>query len=208
MVINKPAGLLSQGEEKGDENLVDLLRVYLGRNYVGLVHRLDRNTSGLMVVAKRSKSAERLTEALKAGELKRGYLALVMGHLKAPELLWRHELLKDDKNNRVRVVHSGGKSAILKIYLIQKLQFKTEPLSLVRLELETGRSHQIRVQSAFEGHPLVGDFKYGQKLLPDIFKEFPRPALHSAELKFPHPMTKEILHFESALPDDMKSFAK
>src|SRR6185312_17156504 len=78
IVLSKPAGLLSQGEKTGDENLVDWLRTYLGRPYVGLVHRLDRNTSGIMVVAKRTKSAQRLTDALQKGDLHRSYLGWVI----------------------------------------------------------------------------------------------------------------------------------
>src|SRR6476646_8222582 len=79
IVLSKPAGLLSQGEHKGDPNLVDWLRIYLGRPYVGLVHRLDRNTSGIMVVAKRTKAAQRLTEQLQSGKLERTYLAWLEG---------------------------------------------------------------------------------------------------------------------------------
>src|SRR4051812_21602955 len=93
LVLDKPAGLLSQGEKTGDENLVDWLRQYLGRPYVGLVHRLDRNTSGVMVIAKRTKSASRLTEALQAGKIDRSYLAWVEGRLERP-VRWEHYLWK------------------------------------------------------------------------------------------------------------------
>src|SRR3954466_7112299 len=113
VVLSKPAGLLSQGEKTGDENLVDWLRGYFGRNYVGLIHRLDRNTSGLMVVAKRTKSAQRLTDALQDGSLKRTYLAWVVGDLRAPTT-WEHWLLKDEAKNVVRAVAKetpGAKSA-------------------------------------------------------------------------------------------------
>src|SRR6476620_8069363 len=96
IVLSKPAGLLSQGEHKGDENLVDWLRAYLGRPYVGLVHRLDRNTSGLMVVAKRTKSAQRLTDSLQKGDLERTYLAWLVGNLKET-VQWQHSLVKDPK---------------------------------------------------------------------------------------------------------------
>jgi 23S rRNA pseudouridine1911/1915/1917 synthase len=79
IVLSKPAGMLSQGDISGDESLVDWLRTYLGRNYVGLIHRLDRNTSGIMIIGKRSKSANRLTESLQKGDLERSYIAIVEG---------------------------------------------------------------------------------------------------------------------------------
>src|SRR3954468_14683249 len=97
IVLAKPAGLLSQGEHTGGENLVDWLREYLGRPYVGLVHRLDRNTSGIMIVAKRTKSANRLTEALREGALEREYLAWVEGACEpGREFRGEHRLLKDE----------------------------------------------------------------------------------------------------------------
>lgn len=208
IVLSKPAGLLSQGESTGDENLVDLLRTYLGRNYVGLVHRLDRNTSGLMVVAKRSKSAQRLTDALQAGSLERSYLALLMGELAPAEQLWRHQLLKDENTNIVRVVRQGGKDASLKALQLSVHQKTAATFCLASFTLETGRSHQIRVQAAAQGHPLVGDLKYGAQKLPTALQTFPRPALHSYKISFPHPMTQEKLSFESELPADMKAFLK
>ena len=109
-VLSKPAGLLSQGESTGDFNLVDWCRDYFGRNYVGLVHRLDRNTSGLMVVAKRSKSAERLTEALKKGQLVRIYQALLHGDLREPAE-WVHFLKKNESTNVVSVVRGDSPDA-------------------------------------------------------------------------------------------------
>jgi 23S rRNA pseudouridine1911/1915/1917 synthase len=200
IVVDKPAGLLSQGEETGDDNLVDQLRAYVGRNYIGLVHRLDRNTSGLLVVGKRTKSARRLTECLQDGTLKRAYQALLCGKLEGSKQ-WKHFLLKDESRNVVRVVPphtTGAKSAGLLVQALSQHSFEGIPLTLARFELETGRSHQIRVQAAAEGHPLLGDRKYGESK-----SHFPRPALHSAWLSFPHPMTNEILFFEAPLPPDM-----
>lgn len=200
IILSKPAGLLSQGEKKGDPNLVDWLREYLGRNYVGLIHRLDRNTSGLMVVAKRTKSAQRLTEALQAGKIFRAYLAWVHGELKK-ETRWKHRLWKDQKQNIVRVVsqsHPQGKDAVLLAKPVQHSLWNGKPVTLVEFELETGRSHQIRVQAAHETFPLLGDRKYSK-----IDDGFPRPALHSHRLRFPHPMSEEILEAENPLPEDM-----
>ena len=199
IVLSKPAGLLSQGEITGDVNLVDWLRIHFQRNYVGLVHRLDRNTSGIMVVAKRTKSANRLTEALQAGKICRIYLAWIRGRIDQP-VRWSHTLYKDPVKNMVRVVTPvtpGAKEAHMKSTPVSHGVWKGKPYTLVELELETGRSHQIRVQSSHEGHPLLGDAKYGGE--PD----FGRPALHSYRISFPHPMSGEILRFEDPLPSDM-----
>ncbi len=208
LVLDKPAGLLSQGDDSGDENLVDILRVKFGRHYVGLVHRLDRNTSGLMVVAKRSKAAERLTSALQSGQLQRGYLGWLFGEVKSQEI-WTHSLLKDN-DNLVTIVRSGtpqSKIASLSCKPQRVAVYEGEVLTLCEFELDTGRSHQIRVQSEAQGHPLLGDHKYF-KGLSDRQKKLslrsPRPALHSNRLAFPHPMSKELLEFKSELPKELQ----
>jgi 23S rRNA pseudouridine1911/1915/1917 synthase len=204
MVISKPAGLLSQGEKTGDDNLVDWAREHVKRNYVGLVHRLDRNTSGAMVLAKRTKSAQRLTDSLQKGELKRSYLAWVQGELRE-KIRWRHFLLKDEKQNRSRVVAQGtpgardAKEAALEVRPLMKSMLDGKQLvTLVEFVLETGRSHQIRAQAAHEKHALIGDFKYGGIETASIS----RPALHSYHLEFPHPMSRERLAFSAPLPED------
>jgi 23S rRNA pseudouridine1911/1915/1917 synthase len=200
LVVSKPAGLLSQGESTGDRNLVDWCRDHFGRNYLGLVHRLDRNTSGLMVVAKRSKSADRLTESLKDGSLVRTYRAILEGTLQSAAE-WRHWLRKDEAKNVSSVVRAGtegAKEAVLHVEPVEALP-GPPPLTLAEFRLETGRSHQIRAQAAAAGHPLAGDSKYGAKAgICD------RPALHSSRIEFPHPMTKETLRFEDPLPEDLE----
>lgn len=213
LVISKPAGLLSQGgsldgEDGSDApNLVDWARGYFGRHYVGLVHRLDRNTSGLMVLAKRSKAAERLTLALQKGTLERVYWAWLRGRLEH-ETEWRHWLLKDERTNITRVLRgtptegakapqAGAKWAALRVKPLEYGRLGNSDLTLAEFRLETGRSHQIRAQASEEGHPLVGDAKYGGG------SDFARTALHSARLSFPHPISKEILIFEDSLPADM-----
>ncbi|MSR78294.1 MAG: RluA family pseudouridine synthase [Candidatus Omnitrophica bacterium] len=209
LVLSKPAGMLSQGDESGDENLVDWLRQYLGRNYVGLVHRLDRNTSGIMVVAKRTKAAGRLTEALQKGAIRRIYLAWLEGKLEKPQT-WKHWLVKNSQTNEVRAVKAGhpeAKEAILSVTPVEQCIFKEEPLTLAEFVLETGRSHQIRVQSAAAGFPVVGDPKYGKpnRNLSSLFK---RPALHSCRIIFPHPMSQEIMSYEAELPQDFRQAAE
>ena len=209
IVVEKPAGLLSQGEHTGDENLVDYLRQRFGRNYVGLVHRLDRNTSGLMVVAKRTKSAQRLTDALQAGKIFRAYHAWLRGKIEGP-LKWRHYLEKNERDNRTRVhsaPHSGAKEAVLLLTPLAHHVWNGSELTLAELVLETGRSHQIRAQAAFQGHALLGDVKYGKKTDASSDQNFGRPALHSARLEFPHPMSGELMKFISELPPDLRSIS-
>ena len=204
IVLSKEPGLLSQGDITGDENLVDLLRVHFGRNYVGLIHRLDRNTSGLMVVAKRSKSAERLTEQLQNGTLVRHYHAILLGTLTGDHF-WEHWLLKNEKTNEVRAVSAktpGAKKSALKVYSLKNFSHpRTQtPLTLARFELETGRSHQIRVQSAASGHALIGDSKYGDVKSAALFS---RPALHSCYLSFEHPISRAKIAYEERYAVDM-----
>jgi len=209
IVLSKPAGLLSQGEVTEAPNLVDWLRGYLGRHYVGLVHRLDRNTSGLMVIAKRTKAAARLTAALQEGRLKRAYRAWLVGELRGGAC-WRHHLIKDEKRNQVSVVKSeagDAKAAVLNVEPVGKGLWKGHGLTLAGLCLETGRSHQIRVQAAAEGLPVLGDVKYGPYIKESWNASFGRPALHSSSIEFPHPMSGEILKFEDDLPSDMAALA-
>jgi 23S rRNA pseudouridine1911/1915/1917 synthase len=204
IVLSKPAGLLSQGEKTGDENLVDLLRAHFGRNYVGLIHRLDRNTSGIMIVAKRTKSAQRLTEDLQKGNVHRSYLAWIEGKLDAPKK-WKHFLSKDENTNTVRVVSPGqkhAKEAALNVSPLLSDQNGGDLITLAEFVLETGRSHQIRVQAAHEKHALLGDVKYGGR------KDFPRPLLHSYCLEFTHPMSKERMSLVAPLPEDFKNVSK
>jgi 23S rRNA pseudouridine1911/1915/1917 synthase len=211
LVLSKAPGILSQGDASGDPSLVDLLRSHFGRNYVGLIHRLDRNTSGLMVVAKRSKSAERLTAQLQSGELQREYHAVLWGELTGPPTQkWEHWLLKNPQTNEVKVVPPGAQGAKKAVLLAQLVRIfhdprSDRPLSWVRFQLETGRSHQIRVQARAMGFPLIGDIKYGTPLSASLFS---RPALHSCFLSFIHPMSQEPMLFEEPLPQDLVNFCK
>ncbi len=204
IVLNKPAGLLSQGDVSESANLVDWLRHYLGRHYVGLIHRLDRNTSGIMVVAKRTKAASRLNQALQEGVLRRTYLAWLNGKLVKPAV-WKHHLVKDHKNNQMKIASRPtpeSKKAVLKVRPLKYATLKGQKLTLAEFELETGRSHQIRVQSQAEGFTVLGDKKYGNKNVKG--SSFPRPALHSYKIIFSHPITKEKMKFEAPLPEDMR----
>jgi 23S rRNA pseudouridine1911/1915/1917 synthase len=203
LVLEKPTGLLSQGDHSGAPDLVSWLREKWGRNYVGLVHRLDRNTSGLMVVGVRSASARVLTESLQSGKLVRKYTAWVKGRIKEPQE-WEDTLLKDERTNEVRIAPlgtPGGKLSRLNLRPIRAGVFwRGIDLTLAEFELDTGRSHQIRVQSSSRGHALLGDTKYGKGEI----SRFPRLALHSHFLSFPHPVTHEILEFRSEIPQDLR----
>lgn len=201
VVVNKPSGMLSQSDHSGDKSLVDFLRVHFGRHYVGLIHRLDRETSGLLVVAKRTKAAQRLTESLQKGDLERRYQAWVHGELPKGDtpIQLIHWLKKDESTNKSSVFSAerpGTKRAVLQYQCLKKIK----NYSLCSFQLDTGRSHQIRAQMAFIGHPLAGDKKYGAE---DFF---PHPLLHSFQIQFPHPMSKEILVFQSPLPENWKKW--
>lgn len=203
LVLEKPSGLLTQGDSSGEDNVVDWLRTYLGRPYVGLIHRLDRNTSGLLVVAKRTKSASRLTQSLQSGELKRWYRAWIAGTLRSTEH-WQHWLIKNEATNTVSVVSPdraklvrGAKLAELEATPIRHAVFEAQPLTLAEFSLQTGRTHQIRVQAAAQGHALLGDPKY-------TGARFSRLALHSYRLEFPHPMSRETLSYVSELPKELE----
>lgn len=213
IVLSKPPGLLSQGgqiagrdKEARSNNLVDILREYFGRNYVGLIHRLDRNTSGLMVVAKRSKAAQRLTEALQKNLFQRCYLAILMGKLTEKQI-WKDQLVKDSTTNRVRVTSKGGKLAELTVRPLETIE-NPSALTLAAFILKTGRSHQIRAQSQYRKLSLLGDLKYEQPNDLDFKKinwNSNRVALHSACVTFPHPMTQEKMVFTDDFPKEFKT---
>ena len=196
IVVVKPQNIPSQKDESGDKDIQTMVKEYIkqtynkkGEAYVGLLHRLDRPTGGLMVFAKTSKCASRMTEAIKNGDLQKTYLAVVVGAPKyeADHLL--HYLNNDEKLNKVAVVpplEEGAKKAELTYKVLQK----KSGLSLVQCNLITGRSHQIRVQMSTIGHPVFGDVKYKG----DIAKGW-NLALWSYKLSFEHPVTHKIMNF-------------
>jgi 23S rRNA pseudouridine1911/1915/1917 synthase len=189
IVVLKPAGILSQEDYTKDPDMLSLLKQYIkekynkpGNVYLGLVMRLDRMTSGIMVFAKTSKAASRLSEQIKKHELKKKYLAVVEGNTKQSGTL-KHYLVKDEKLVKSFVANEG-KLAELDY---EKIGF-IDNLSLVKVDLHTGRHHQIRVQFSYIGHPLYGDHLYGGH--GDVHMQ-----LHAFKLSFLHPITKEELEF-------------
>lgn len=197
LVVYKKKNVPVCKDESNDLDLLTILKKYIKEKYnkpgdvfLALVHRLDRPVSGVMVFAKTSKSASRLSDQVRKHELKKTYYAVVLGKVNENGTL-KNNLLKDKKTN-ITKVDKNGKEAILTYELID---YKND-LSLVKINLKTGRSHQIRVQFSYINHPLYGDLKYNNKA-----KVGENIALFAQSLEFTHPTTKEKLNFSLDLPD-------
>ncbi len=206
--INKPAGLPSQGDVTGDESLVDLVGGYLrlkygkpGNVYVGLLHRLDRPTSGVILLARTSKAATRLSEQFREGTIQKVYWAIVEGEPPQDEGEWTDRLEKDHRVNRSRLLEEGdmdGKVAEVKFRVLER----KPGVSKLELRPETGRSHQLRAQLAGRGLPIVGDAKYGAKSRIVASDGRGRIALHARELTFKHPTRGEAIAVVAPVPSD------
>lgn len=226
IVINKPVGLVVHaGAGHHDGTLVNALLHHCGDTLSGIggvkrpgiVHRLDKDTSGLMLVAKTDKAHKELSAQLADRTLHRRYKALVWGApvpikgvVDAP--IGRHP----SHRQKMSIIHRNGREARTQYMLVEQWG----PVSMVECTLETGRTHQVRVHMAHIGHPLLGDPLYGlarngqtsrlkkgglAEELWDQVIDFPRQALHAAEIAFIHPLTDEEMWFESDLPDDMQA---
>ena len=197
LVINKPINVPVQLDSSNDKDLLSILKEYLkekynktGNVYLGLVHRLDRPVGGIMVFAKTSKAASRLSEQIRRKEFKKTYVAVVTGSLSDKATL-KDKILKDQKTNIVKI-SDKGKEAILDYEVI----CRKENLNLVKINLLTGRSHQIRVQFASRDNPLYGDQKYNKEA-----KVGQQLALFAIELEFMHPTLKKTMKFKLELPN-------
>ena len=197
LVVEKPINIPTQEDNTKDKDLLTILKKYIkekynkpGNVYLGLVHRLDRPVGGIMVFARTSKAASRLSEQVRNKTFKKTYNAVVIGNIENTGKL-KDNLLKDEKRNIVKV-DKNGKEAILNF---KKLNYKNN-MSLVEINLETGRSHQIRVQMANHGYPLFGDQKYNKTA-----KVGEQIALFAKKIEFIHPTTNELLTFELDLPN-------
>ena len=220
IVLDKPAGLVvhpAPGNEDG--TLVNALLAHCGDSLPGIggerrpgiVHRLDKDTTGVMVIAKTEAALITLSAAFAARDLDRHYLALAWG-VPSPAIGEVEGAIGRDPRDRKRmaIVDRGGKAALTR-YSTKRAWVPAT--SLLSLQLATGRTHQIRVHLASIGHPLVGDPAYLRRVpavartLPQELRgpllDFPRQALHAASLAFDHPRTKQRLHFETGLPADM-----
>ena len=196
LVVEKPINVPIQADDSKDLDFLTMLKDYIkkrdnkpGNVYLGLVHRLDRPVGGVMVFAKTSKCASRLSEQVRNRTFKKTYLAIVEGQIDESGT-FIDKLLKDNKTNMVKVDKSG-KEAILDYELVE---YK-DSLSLVRINLKTGRSHQIRVQFSSHGYPLYGDQRYNSNS-----KVGQQIALFSNSITFNHPITKENLTFKLEIP--------
>lgn len=204
LVVVKPQNLPVCEDESGDDDLLSLLKQYIAKKYdklgeafLGLVHRLDRPTGGVMVFARNSKSAARLSECLKEGNLEKKYLAVTVGVPKQSRNVLKNALFKDNAKNEVYcvpVATEGAKLAVLEYHTIAEKSGH----ALVDIKLITGRSHQARVQLANIGTPIFGDQKYGK----DKAAATTNLALWAYELRFPHPVTKDIMVFRVLPPTD------
>ena len=203
IVVMKPQGFASCGDESGDDNMLEQVRRYVketynkpGNVYIGLVHRLDRPTGGVMVFAKTSKAASRLAEQMRNGDFEKKYLAVLVGTPKEPKGTLVNYLKKNPVNNMVYIctqTTDGAKMASLDYRVLEE----KGGYCLADIKLHTGRTHQIRVQMAGISHPVYGDMRYGGESAKKG-----NLALWAYSLTFTHPVTKERLRFMLEPPAD------
>ncbi len=204
LVINKKAGQLVQGDKTGDLSLLDLLKDFIkvrdhkpGNVFLGLVHRIDRPTSGLVIYAKTSKALSRLTQMVKNREIKKTYWAVVPKTEIPQSQRLVHYLQKNEKNNKATVFPKatvGAKESILNYQIIKTL----DNFQLLEVDLETGRHHQIRAQLSKIGVPIKGDLKYGSaRSNPDGGIH-----LHARNLEFLHPVTNHNIRITAKVPEN------
>lgn len=191
IVVYKYPGMLSQSDNTKDLDMLSLIKIYLkeryhksGQAYVGLVHRLDRPVGGVMVYAKTSKAASRLSDQIRNKQMIKKYYALVHGFMEEENGVLKNRIEKIN-NKKVLLDTPNGKEALLKYNTIKKIN----NFSLVDITLLTGRYHQIRLQFSSRNHPLYGDYLYGTKNEKEL-------ALIAYSLSFKHPTTQEQLSFE------------
>ena len=203
IVVLKPQNVPSCEDESKDMDMLTMIKEYIrekynkqGNVYLGLVHRLDRPTGGVMVFAKSSKAASRLSEQLRDGDFEKRYLAVTVGSPREEKATLTHYMKKNAVNNMVYVCPptvQGAKFAELEYNVLEK----NSDLALVDVRLHTGRSHQIRVQMSAIGHPLYGDMRYGGEKAKKGHL-----ALWAYYLSFTHPVSKERMVFRVQPPKD------
>ncbi len=225
LIVNKEAGMVvhpASGNFSG--TLVNALAFYLkgsplfdGNNIrAGIVHRIDKNTSGLLLVAKTEKSASHLSQQFLNRTIDRKYFALVWGNLKEKEGRIEGNIGRSLKNRKIMNVFPNGdfgKNAVTHYKIVESFSY----VNLIECKLETGRTHQIRVHLKYIGHPLFNDKEYGgdrilkgmnytkyKQFVENTFKLLPRQALHAKSLGFIHPRTNKYMFFDSEIPEDMR----
>jgi len=205
IIINKRSGDITQGDKTGDKPLSDVVKEYVkekynktGNVYLGVVHRLDRPTSGAIIFARTSKALERLNKMLRDKQINKTYWAVVKNHPKKEKDTLLNFLKKNPKNNKSSVFSkeiTDSKKAVLHYQVIKKLDNYT----LLEVDLETGRHHQIRAQLAAIGFPIKGDLKYG-------FNRSNKDGsihLHARKIEFIHPVSKEKIIVTAPTPNEV-----
>ena len=213
IVVNKPVGLVTHpGAGNTTGTLANALLHYdpslATLDRAGIVHRLDKNTSGLMVVARSEVAQKRLVEQLQTHSVSREYSAIVYGHMISGGTV-DAPIGRDSKDRLKQAVTESGKHAVTHYRVIERFAHHTH----IKAVLETGRTHQIRVHMSSVGHPLIADPMYGGKLhfpkgaeepLKEALKQFKRQALHAKKLTFTHPTQGEAMSFKAPIPKDMQ----
>ncbi|HEX6963184.1 MAG TPA: RluA family pseudouridine synthase [Lacipirellula sp.] len=201
LAVNKPAMLPTMGVAEDKPSLLTVAKEYIkhkyqkpGNVYLGIVSRLDAPVTGVVLLARTSKAAARLSEAFRSRRVRKLYLAAIEGVPEQRAAMLEHYLRKDERHRKMHVTNEGSADAQL-ARLSYRVIATGESMSLLEVELETGRKHQIRVQLAKTGHPIIGDRKYGSDLeLPSGI------ALHAWRLKLQHPVKSEPLSLEAPIP--------
>ena len=205
IAVNKTCNEIVQGDKTGDTPLSDIVKAYIkekynkpGEVFLGVTHRLDRPTSGVVLFARTSKALTRLNEMFKSHEqIKKTYWAIVQGAPKQDEARLENWLVRNEAQNKSYIAKPGAKDAKQAI-LSYKILAKGEHYTLLEVNLETGRHHQIRCQLAAIGCPVKGDLKYGAKRSnPDG-----GICLHARKIEFIHPVSKENICITAPIPDD------
>lgn len=208
VIVNKAVGEIVQGDKTGDKPLSEYVKDYIkekynkpGNVFCGVVHRIDRPVSGLVVFARTSKALERLNKMLREGDIHKTYWALVEGKPKASEGELENYLVSDGRINKTFVARPGDKDAKL-----SKLRYRTiangERYTLLEIELLTGRKHQIRAQLSAMGNPIKGDLKYGAKRS----NKDGGISLQAHKIQFVHPVSKRQIHIEASTTEEMQKF--
>ncbi|HMM02206.1 MULTISPECIES: RNA pseudouridine synthase [unclassified Dysgonomonas] len=204
IIVNKTVSEIVQGDKTGDKPLSEIVKEYLkekynkpGNVFCGVTHRLDRPTSGIVVFARTSKALSRLNDMFKNKEISKTYWAIVKNTPKQPEGTLKHYLVRNEKQNKSYAYDTekpNSKQAILHYKLIAR----SDKYSLLEIDLETGRHHQIRCQLAKIGSPIKGDLKYGaERSNPDG-----GISLHARKISFIHPVSKELIEVTAPVPED------
>jgi 23S rRNA pseudouridine955/2504/2580 synthase len=205
LIIDKPSGVAVHGGSGVSYGVIESLRAARPQaKFLELAHRLDRDTSGLLILAKKRSALVELHRMLREGQVNKVYLAVVRGALAEKKLELReslHKYVTASGERRVSVREDGVRA----VTRVRRLKASSD-YSYLEVELLTGRTHQIRVHLAHAGHPIVGDDKYGDFALNRSLKQ--RLLLHAARLAFEHPLTRAPMKLESPLPADLKSFAE